>query len=69
MPIFLPNFSAKIFKNHNIGPRWTVKKPRAIKTDPDAIADDLGRTDEVVEGGVVGGQQGAGPRRNNDILW
>ena len=38
-----------------------LEEPGAIKTDPGALANNLGRVDEVIENGIVHSHQSAGP--------
>ena len=38
-----------------------LEEPGAIETDPDTLANNLGRLDEVIENGIVHSHQGAGP--------
>ncbi len=38
-----------------------LEEPGAIETDPDALANNLGRVDEVIENGIVHSNQSAGP--------
>ena len=40
-----------------------LEEPGAVEPNPDALSDDLGRVDEVVEDGIVDSHKSAGPKK------